>query len=140
MRSATAPAAPSIHLAQPQPGEKADPGKVLAKATRRASEMLGLSKAGLAKTLGLSEATVLRILRGERGIKPESKEGELALLLVRVSRALDAMMGADAEMRLVWMWMGGSNGALGGRPIQLVQRVEGLVAVLSYLEGRQASC
>ena len=42
----------------PQP----DPAAVLAKATARASELLGLTGVALARTIGLSEPTVSRIL------------------------------------------------------------------------------
>jgi hypothetical protein len=122
---------------QPHIAVKADPGEVLAKATARASRLLGLSGAALANTIGLSEATVSRILNGERAIKPDSKEGELALLLVRVYRSLDALVGTDDAKRLAWM--GSANKALGGvLPLQLVQRAEGLVATLNYLDGMRA--
>ena len=45
--------------------------------------------------LGVSEASVSRLVTGARTIDPESKEGELALILVRVYRSLDALVGAD---------------------------------------------
>ena len=59
-------------------------GAVLTKATARASALLGMTGVALSRTLGVSEPTVSRILRGEKAIAPSSKEGELALLLVRV--------------------------------------------------------
>ena len=116
----------------PQP----DAAAVLAKATARASELLGLTGAALARTLGLSEPTVSRILRGEKAIAPASKEGELALLLVRVYRSLDALVGTDDHKRRAWM--ASHNHALGGQPLQLVQKVDGLVATLNYLDGMRA--
>ena len=116
----------------PQP----DPAAVLAKATARASELLGLTGVALARTIGLSEPTVSRILRGEKTIAPTSKEGELALLLVRVYRSLDALVGTDDARRRAWMDT--DNQALGGRPLQLVQRADGLVATLNYLDGMRA--
>ena len=116
----------------PQP----DPAAVLAKATARASELLGLTGVALARTIGLSEPTVSRILRGEKTIAPTSKEGELALLLVRVYRSLDALMGADEGKRMLWMT--GFNEGLRGVPRQLVQRVDGLVATLAYLDAMRA--
>ena len=79
----------------PQP----DPAAVLAKATARASELLGLTGVALARTIGLSEPTVSRILRGEKTLAPTSKEGELALLLVRVYRSLDALTQSGAIRR-----------------------------------------
>lgn len=116
----------------PQP----DPAAVLAKATARASELLGLTGVALARTIGLSEPTVSRILRGEKTIAPTSKEGELALLLVRVYRSLDALVGTDDMKRRAWM--ASHNKALGGQPRKLVERADGLVATLNYLDGMRA--
>lgn len=110
--------------------------QVLAKATVRASQLLGLSGADLGRTLGLSEPSVSRLVRGGKTIKPESKEGELALLLVRVYRSLDALVGTDDGKRLAWM--NTPNDALAGVPIKLVQKAEGLVATLNYLDGMRA--
>ena len=116
----------------PQP----DPAAVLAKATARASELLGLTGVALARTIGLSEPTVSRILRGEKTIAPTSKVGGLALLLVRGSRSRDALGGTHDPTRRAWMDT--YNQALGGRPLQLVQRADGLVATLNYLDGMRA--
>lgn len=116
----------------PQP----QPDAVLAKATLRASHLLGLSGADLARTLGLSEPTVSRLLRGDKTLNPQSKEGELALLLVRVYRSLDALVGTDDGKRQAWMRT--PNDALAGIPLKLVQRAEGLVATLNYLDGMRA--
>lgn len=115
---------------------KADPGHVLAKATARAAELLGLSGAALARTIGVSEPTVSRIINGEKALDPESKEGELSLLLVRVYRSLDPLVGTDDQKRKAWMR--GQNKALGGIPIKLIERADGLVATLSYLDGMRA--
>jgi len=112
------------------------PADVLAKATVRASQLLGLSGAALARTVGLSEPTVSRILKGAKTIDPASKEGELALLLVRVYRSLDALVGTDDGKRQLWMQS--HHQVLGGKPIQLVQKAEGLVATLHYLDGMRA--
>ena len=116
----------------PQP----QPDAVLAKATLRASHLLGLSGADLARTLGLSEPTVSRLLRGDKTLNPQSKEGELALLLVRVYRSLDALVGTDDGKRQAWMRT--PNDALAGIPLKLVQKAEGLVATLNYLDGMRA--
>ena len=113
-----------------------DPGFVLAKATARASLLLGLSGVALSRVIGVSEPTVSRILSGERGLDPRSKEGELAALLVRVYRSLDPLVGTDDQKRKAWMK--GFNRALGGVPMELVQRADGLVATLNYLDGMRA--
>lgn len=113
-----------------------DAATVLAKATVRASELLGLKGVTLARTLGLSEPTVSRLLRGQKGLAPDTKEGELALLLVRVYRSLDALVGTDDQKRRAWM--NSYNQALGGEPLQLIQKAEGLVATLNYLDAMRA--
>ena len=81
----------------------ANAAAVLATATQRAAALLGLNGAALARVLGVSEASVSRLARGERGLPPEAKEGELALLLVRLYRSLDALVGNDEARRLAWM-------------------------------------
>ncbi|MBA4261778.1 MAG: hypothetical protein C0443_07095 [Comamonadaceae bacterium] len=115
---------------------QADPAFVLAKATGRASELLGLSGAALARVIGVSEPTVSRVLKGNRGLDPQSKEGQLSLLLVRVYRSLDALVGTDGEKRLAWMHS--HNKALGGKPVDLIENPEGLVTTLGYLDGMRA--
>jgi transcriptional regulator with XRE-family HTH domain len=118
------------------PRSTPDPALVLAKATGRTATLLGLSGAALARTIGLSEPTVSRILSGQRGLAPESKEGELAALLVRVYRSLDALVGSDDGKRAAWM--NSPNSALGGVPKELIQTAQGLVGTLSYLDGLRA--
>lgn len=130
---ATAPASRRALATKPAP----DPGAVLAKATARAAALLGLSGAALARTIGASEPTVSRILRGDRPLAPSSKEGELAALLVRVYRSLDALVGNDDRKRAAWMTT--HHHALGGVPKELVQTVQGLVATLTYLDGMRAT-
>lgn len=118
------------------PGVQFRAGQVLAKATGRAAALLGLSGAVLARVLGVSEATVSRVSRGERGLAPESKEGELAALLVRLYRSLDALVGNDESRRLAWMRS--HNDALNGTPSVLIQSVQGLVAAVAYLDSMRA--
>ena len=112
------------------------PDVVLTKALLRATELLGLSSAVLARVLGVSEASVSRLTSGARTVDPQSKEGELALLLVRVYRSLDALAGTDATQRHAWLH--GHNRALNGRPLDLIQRADGLVNVVAYLDAMRA--
>ena len=115
---------------------KIDSGLVLAKAVGRAADLLGLSGAAVARIVGLSEPTVSRVLNGERALDPSSKEGELSLLLVRVYGSLDHLVGTDDQKRVAWMR--GHNKALGGIPSKLIERADGLVATLNYLDGMRA--
>ncbi len=116
---------------------QADTRGVLTKALLRAAGLLDIPPAALARVLGISEASVSRLANGTRSIAPDSKEGELALLLVRVYRSLDALVGGDNAQRQAWMH--GANRALNGTPSELIRSAEGLVAVASYLDGMRAA-
>ena len=124
------PAIASVSTAQP------DPGIVLAKATLKAAALLGFTGTVLGKVIGLSEASISRIGMGGRPLQPNTKEGELAALLVRTFSALDAMVGNDPQRRLAWLTS--HNRALNGTPKELMQSVQGLVQVTSYLDGVRA--
>lgn len=126
-------AAPAIS----DPADAPDPAAVLAKATRRAAEALGMTQRELAAVLGASEATVSRLYAGRRGLDPASKEGELGALLVRVFRSLDALVGGDAQAARAWMRA--PNAHLGEVPIALLARVEGLVRVAGYLDAMRGT-
>ena len=113
-----------------------DAARVLSGAVLRSSELLGLSRAALARVLGVSEAGVSRLANGARTIDPASKEGELALLLVRLYRSLDALVGNDAAQRL--RWLESYNRGINGKPVELIERAEGLAGVVAYLDGMRA--
>lgn len=104
---------------------------VLAKAALNAADRLGLRARALGAVIGSSEASVSR-LREARGLNPNTKEGELALLFLRVYRSLDALMGGDdAKSRA---WLHAHNDHLAGIPAERVRTVEGLVDVVQYLD------
>ena len=109
---------------------------VLTKAVIRAAGRLGLSARVLAQALGLSEATVSRMKKGGYVLEDGSKPFELAALLVRVFRSLDAIVGGDDATSRAWMK--NFNTALGGAPIDRIATVSGLVDVLAYLDARRA--
>ncbi len=121
---------------RPAPAAAPAADAVLTKALLRAADLLGLSSAALGRILGVSEASISRLYAGSRTVDPHSKEGELALLLVRVYRSLDALVGTDGAQRKAWMQ--GHNRALNGRPLELIARAEGLVAVAAYLDAMRA--
>ena len=70
-----------------------DPEAVVSKATLRAADHLGLNQQALGRILGLSNATVTRLKAGSSALSYGSKPYELALLLIRLFRGLEAMMG-----------------------------------------------
>lgn len=117
--------------------ERLEKSFVLGKATIRAAHELDLSNVALARVIGLSEPTISRIASGARGIDPGSKEGQLALLLVRVFRSLDPLVGSDAQKRRDWLRS--PNKALNGTPSALIETPYGLVTTLSYLDGMRAA-
>lgn len=108
---------------------------VLTKAATRTAEFLGLTSAELARTIGLSEASVSRLRSGRFELSPGTKPFELAVLLVRLYRGLDSLMGDDLASR---SWLRARNVALEGRPLDMIQTVAGLVNVIQYLDSRRA--
>ena len=113
-----------------------DRNAVLTKAMLRAAERLGLSGRQLAEIVGVSEATVSRLKRGEATLEAGSKPFELAALLVRAFRSLDAITGGDEAVARVWMTA--ANTALAARPVERMAKIQGLVDVTTYLDARRA--
>jgi predicted XRE-type DNA-binding protein len=110
--------------------------KVLTKAVVRAADQLELNQAELARILGVSDSSVSRLINQARLIDPASKEGELALLLVRVYRSLDALVGGDKEQRLAWLRS--RNRFMNARPADLLTTATGLVNTVAYLDSARA--
>lgn len=119
------------------PAAPADAPAVLTKAVLRTAILLGIGTAGLRKVLGVSESSIARLSSGGRTIDPASKEGELALLLVRLYRSLDALVGGDAQQRAAWL--SSHNRALNGRPVDLIATTAGLVTTVAYLDSARAT-
>ncbi len=116
----------------PHPGEQAGASATLTKAVVRAAGFLGLSQAALAEVLGVSGATVSRLVGGTYQLQPaRRREWEFALLFVRLYRSLGALVGNDADART---WLRSDNLALGAKPLDLIRGAEGLVRVLHYLD------
>lgn len=107
------------------------PAMVLAKATLTAARRLGLTNRDLAAVLGTSEASVSRLAR-DRGLRPGSAEGSLALLFVRLFRSLDAMTGGSETNARAWFTA--ANRHVGGVPAERIRSPEGLVNVVQYLD------
>lgn len=118
-------------MRKPQSPPAADPAAVLTKAVLAAARMLGLRNRDLAHVIGASEASVSR-LSAARLIEPDSKEGELALLFLRLFRSLEALVGGDDTKARAWLHA--DNAHLGGVPATRIKTVEGLVDVVQYLD------
>ena len=115
---------------------RTEAGPVVTKAAVRAAERLRLTARALATVIGVSEATVSRMRHGAFSLAPDSKAFELAVLFVRLFRSLDAITGGDETVSAAWL--ANDNTVLGGRPVDLIQTIPGLVDVIAYLDARRA--
>lgn len=105
---------------------------VLTRATLRAAELLGVNQKELGAILGTSGAGMSRLAHGQRQIEPSSKEGELAILFVRIFRSLDALVGGDTAAAR--SWLRSDNRHLEAVPLDSMKQVRGLVDVAGYLD------
>lgn len=121
--------------ARSQPETVAD-GAVVTKAALRAAAHLGLSNRALARVIGVSEATVSRMGAGTYVLKTADKAFELAVMFLRLFRALDALAGGDAQTSRAWLR--NENLALGGVPIVLIESLSGIINVVGYLDAQRA--
>ncbi|MDS7596439.1 MbcA/ParS/Xre antitoxin family protein [Agrobacterium tumefaciens] len=116
--------------------EPAAQGRVVTKAVIAATDRLGLNAARTADILGLSAPTISRMKRLDFLLEPGSKPFELAVLLIRVFRSLDAITGGDEAVAK--NWLRNHNIALGAAPADMLATITGLIDVLSYLDARRA--
>ena len=106
---------------------KPDQSTVLAEALVSAGRMLGMNQTELGRIIGKDRSA---ISRGQ--IDPASKTGELALLLIRVYRALYVLVGGDVTA--MQHWIRTENRHTGGVPLEQIRTIQGLVHVLDYLD------
>ena len=108
--------------------------KVLTKASWKAAELLGLKPEQFVRILhlecldmNLSEATLM--------FDPNSKQGEIALILIRIYKALYHLNGGDIK----WMhhFLNSPNLLTGGIPIEQLESMSGLLSVLNTVESLQ---
>jgi hypothetical protein len=111
-------------------------GPVLTKAVVRAADSLDVTARTLAGIIGVSEATVSRMRKGDFALEPGSKPFELAVLFVRLFRSLDAIVGGDETVARAWLK--NANSALGGTPEERIRTIPGLVDAIAYLDARRA--
>lgn len=109
---------------------------VLTSATIKAAEHLDIPNATLGAIIGVSAPTVSRMKTGAYLLSDGSKPFEMAQLFLRMFRSLDSIVGSDDGAARSWLRT--ENLALRGRPIELIQKVTGLVATVAYLDARRA--
>ena len=108
-----------------------EPTAVLAKALLNAAEQLGLKQSELGAILGLDRTGISR-LKQNPSLDPNSKRGELALLVIRIARALFALTGGDKE----WIkhFMHNPNKVTGGIPAKQMETIQGLMQVVQFVD------
>jgi hypothetical protein len=111
-------------------------GAVLTKAMLRASERLQIPASQLSEIIGVSEAGISRMRSQKLMLEFGSKPFELALIFVRLFRALDAIVGGDEKTASAWLR--NRNLALGETPLTKIRTISGLMDVLAYLDARRA--
>jgi hypothetical protein len=104
-----------------------EPAGVLTRALIKAGKELGLTQSDLGSIVGRDRTALSR-----GAIEPQSKAGELALLVVRAYRALFVLVGGDPHQMKHWMHT--ANHHVGGIPAELVRTVPGLMRVVEYLD------
>jgi len=102
------------------------------------SQVLATAFLNAGKELGLSQSVLEVIIDRDRssisrgGINPNTKSGELALMLIRVYRSLFVLMGGNsAQMK---HWMKTPNVHTGGVPADQVLSIPYLVRIVEYLD------
>jgi uncharacterized protein (DUF2384 family) len=107
----------------------------LSKAVRNVAGLLEIRQNSLARILGISPATASRLCAGSYQLNRErGKEWELAVLLVRLFRSLDALLGHGTDAQ---RWLATENLGLQGRPLDMMESAEGLVRVLQYVDAHR---
>lgn len=106
-------------------------GSVLAKAFLNVGEQLGLKQQDLAAVLGVDQEAI-SCLKTSPYLYPQSKKGEIALLLIRLARALFVITDGDTH----WMrkFMHSHNKMTGGIPAEQISSLQGLMTVLRYVD------
>ena len=121
-----------------RPDPQADPSpsdsSIVLKALVRAADRLEVSNKVVARIIGVSEATVSRMRRGDYVL--DGKPLELAIMFIRLYRSLDAVVGGDDSVAQAWLR--NENSILRDPPLHLIQTVSGLTDVIQYLDARRA--
>jgi uncharacterized protein (DUF2384 family) len=113
-----------------------DMAQVLSKALMRAAELAGLKQGEVAEIIGVSASFVSRMKDGGAALQPGSKAFQLATLLLRAWRSLDAIVGSSDEAARKWLRIE-NLGLEGQRPVDLMLTPQGLVRVCDYLDSRR---
>jgi hypothetical protein len=105
---------------------------ILRKALLRMADYLLFTRRELCAILGLSEASLSRLYDGKRYVDPTSKEGELAIMMLRLYRSLDILFGGNQKQ--CQLWLRNENQHLGAIPATMIQSIQGLNLTTQYLD------
>ena len=114
-------------MIEPRDTSDTNQASVLGEAVLKAGAKLGLSATDVGQIIGRDRTSIVR-----NGVDPETKNGQLALILVRIYRGLYALVGGgEDEMR---HWMHSPIRTLQGVPAELARDVSGLVRIAEYID------
>src|SRR5580692_10683114 len=115
----------SIMRAYSEADKQNEEKRILTKALKRVSARLNLTRLELSAILGPSESSLSRLFaKSDYYINPASKEGQLAILLLRFYKNLDILFGGNSDQ--CRLWLRSENSHLNAMPIDLIQSIEGL--------------
>lgn len=106
--------------------------RVLTKAILNVARFYELSGKDLSEIIGMSEASSTRLHQGKKWLSPDTREGETALLLLRIYRSLNALVGNNHAKAKAWLTS--DNRYFGKKPIDKIKTITGLVEVVQYLD------
>jgi hypothetical protein len=107
-------------------------GMILTKALCQLAKFYALTGKEISQIIGISESTASRLMQGKKFISPDTKEGEMALLLIRIYRSLNAMVGNNHDKAR--RWLNSQNLYFNHKPIDEMKTIPGLIGVLNYLD------
>jgi len=105
---------------------------VLTKAIVNLAKFYDLTGKDLREIIGVSESTITRLNQGKAFISPSTKEGEMVLLLLRVYRGLNALLGNNHDKAK--LWLNSHNQYFNKKPVEQLKTVSGLVDVVNYID------
>ena len=106
--------------------------RVLTKAIRNMVNFYELSGKDLSTIMGISESSATRLNQGKKIVSPNTKEGEMALLLLRLYRSLNTLVGNNHHKAKAWL--NSANTYFKAKPIDRIKTITGLVDVVNYLD------
>ena len=105
--------------------------KLLAKASWKAAQQLGLKPEQFVRILHL-ECVDMDLSDASLMLDPNSQSGEIAIIVIRIYRAVYSLNGGDIK----WMhhFLNSPNSLTGGVPIDQMESMNGLLSVLKAVE------